>query len=72
MKDEMTRIQFDGSNELIADLDQIRKKFELTTRASAIRKAIKLLTWIMKEEEDGCVIISRTKDGKREKELIIA
>src|SRR5438128_2397388 len=57
MAREKWRVQLDFSGQAVAELDELKKMLELTTRAEVIRSALRWLFWCTKEVLQGGTIL---------------
>ena len=59
-----TRLQFDFSEEAIAELDNLQEKTGLPTRAELIRQSLRFLQWMLNEATENDATFLIEKDGK--------
>jgi hypothetical protein len=64
------RLQFDVSEETLADIDGLKTEVGVRTRASLLREALKVYGTILRKQQDGFDVVFK-KDGESQTLLLI-
>ncbi len=66
-----TRLNFDFTDKAIEQLDDLKEKLSVTSRAEAIRYAIGILNWATYQAEEGNYVIAVNSGSGTVKELSV-
>jgi predicted transcriptional regulator len=66
----MSRFTIEFSEEVDRQIDQIAKALNANTKADVIRKALGLLTYVVREKAEGSTLIIENKEKNVRKEVV--
>lgn len=69
-KEKISRLQINMSSKALAELEELQKKIDATTKTEVIRSSLKVFRFLENEKTNGVKIILKDKDGK-ERELLL-
>ncbi len=69
-KEKISRLQINMSSKALADLEDLQKKIDATTKTEVIKSSLKVFRFLENEKRNGVKIILKDKEGK-ERELLL-